>query len=213
MKNKIKNLIIFPISLGILAFLYFILIEWLPLQPYGYKYVGVLPVLLGLLVCAILIVVSIISLLLCFNRSTRKVSLLIFISSISIIVFSVLGFKLRENVRIWEFKHLSKRSIPLINAINLYKKKENKLPNKLSNLIPNYITKLPNTGMAAYPKYNYSIRKNGDELNGNDWILSVDCPRGVLNWDVFFYLSNQKYPKRAFGGTIVKVENWAYVHE
>jgi hypothetical protein len=45
------------------------------------------------------------------------------------------------------------------------------------------------------------------------WELRVPCSRGGLNWDVFFYWPGQRYPAKAYGGSIERLGDWAYVHE
>lgn len=46
-----------------------------------------------------------------------------------------------------------------------------------------------------------------------DWELRVQCPLGMLNWDVFFYWPSEDYPERAYGGSVERIGRWAYVHE
>jgi len=50
-------------------------------------------------------------------------------------------------------------------------------------------------------------------LIDTEWELSVPCSRGVLNWDVFFYWPSEIYPDRLYGGSIERIDSWAYVHE
>jgi hypothetical protein len=50
-------------------------------------------------------------------------------------------------------------------------------------------------------------------LIGAPWELLVECPSGLMNWDVFFYWPTEKYPDSGYGGSIQKISNWAYVHE
>jgi hypothetical protein len=45
------------------------------------------------------------------------------------------------------------------------------------------------------------------------WELRVPCSHGLMNWDVFFYWPARRYPKHAYGGSIERIGDWAYVHE
>jgi len=45
------------------------------------------------------------------------------------------------------------------------------------------------------------------------WELRVQCPAGVLNWDLFFYRPGRDYPENAYGGSVTRIGDWAYVHE
>lgn len=64
-----------------------------------------------------------------------------------------------------------------------------------------------------------SVKSILGEPNGNrmlietPWELLVECSSGIMNWDVFFYWPTEKYPEHAYGGSIQKISNWAYVHE
>jgi len=50
-------------------------------------------------------------------------------------------------------------------------------------------------------------------LRNSPWELRIECSKGVLNWDVFFYWPTQEYPKHIYGGNTERIGRWAYVHE
>lgn len=50
-------------------------------------------------------------------------------------------------------------------------------------------------------------------LRDSPWELRIDCSRGMLNWDVFFYWPTQRYPDNIYGGIVERIGDWAYVHE
>ena len=83
----------------------------------------------------------------------------------------------------------------------------------MGDLIPKYAANVAKTGMGAYPNYEFLISKDGESIDGNDWILVVHCSLGILNWDEFLYYSNGNYPKYGYGGYLVRVKDWVYVHE
>ena len=45
------------------------------------------------------------------------------------------------------------------------------------------------------------------------WELRIPCPNGLMNWDVFYYWPSGNYPARSHGGSVVRLGEWAYVHE
>ena len=86
-----------------------------------------------------------------------------------------------------------------------YYKPFNIFHNELGDLVPMYLINVPKTGMGAYPEYELVIPKNGERIAGNDRILSVYCPLGILNGDEFLYYPNGNYPKFGRGGYLVRV--------
>ena len=48
---------------------------------------------------------------------------------------------------------------------------------------------------------------------GNDWILTVYCPAGILDADEFLYYPNGNYPKYEYEGHLVRVKDWVCVDE
>jgi hypothetical protein len=89
-------------------------------------------------------------------------------------------------------------------------------------LVPVYLGEIPGTGMLSYPTYEYEVFSSSDSEHPSDsqrdqpgapWELRVPCSTGFINWDVFFYWPGKQYPERAYGGTIERIRDWAYVHE
>ena len=50
-------------------------------------------------------------------------------------------------------------------------------------------------------------------LRYSPWELKIECPYGIMNWDVFFYWPTQEYPKYIYGGSTEGIGKWCYVHE
>lgn len=49
-------------------------------------------------------------------------------------------------------------------------------------------------------------------LSTAPWELRIDCGRGFLNWDVFFYWPTRSYPAHIYDGNVERIRDWAYVH-
>jgi hypothetical protein len=128
-----------------------------------------------------------------------------------LLVFVVcLGFFYTHVMRMHAFANLGQRFQPLIGAIKAYEKETGSPPSNLKLLQPKYIEKLPtSTDMGGYPNYEYQVFEDSD----SKWELSVPCSSNPLNWDVCFYWPSQKYPDQIYGGSVERIDDWAYVHE
>lgn len=200
------------IGSGLFAVLFFVAASWMPLQPYG-GFIWLEAAIIGTLVWMVVIAIAVVSLPLCIPKRTRGPALRIFMISASIAVLSIAGIRLGGMVRMNEFERLAERSLPLVRAIESFVETENRVPDELGDLVPEYLAEVPKTGMGAYPDYEFVTSKDGEATEGNDWILRVDCPLGFLNWDQFLYFPNGNYPEFGYGGYLVPVGDWAYVHE
>ena len=155
------------------------------------------------------------SLLALLFKSIRHKALKTLLISLSSAVFMFGGVLFSSIIRTKQFEDLAERSRPLIAAISRFEKEHGRPPAKLDGLVPKYISEVPNTGMGAYPKYEYnaSTAEPGPDHLAASWELSVPCSVGFLNWDIFYYLPTEKYPEHDYGGFIQPIKNWAYVHE
>lgn len=135
-----------------------------------------------------------------------------------VLVLQVAGLRLGEQYHERAFYQLAQRSQPLIQAIQQYEQTHGQPPQQLSQLVPNFISTIPRTGLGAYPDYEYVSQPvtPGNfayprDVTGNDWLLYINT--GSLDFDIFIYLPNQQYPTNGLGGAIQRIGDWAYVHE
>ncbi|MFA6212237.1 MAG: hypothetical protein WCT03_24945 [Candidatus Obscuribacterales bacterium] len=172
----------------------------------------ILSTVLPFLACVLGVPVSLFALLFPKARYSALRALLVCLAGF---VFLFAGMQARFVIRTKQFEQLADHSRPLISAIKRFEKDHSKPPTKLDELVPLYINEIPHTGMGAYPDYEYKLSTEapGPDHLAAPWELSVDCPVGMLNWDVFYYLPTEKYPQHDYGGYIERIKNWAYVHE
>lgn len=111
------------------------------------------------------------------------------------------------------FLGLAERSKPLIQAIHSFESLHGSPPTDLNALVPGFLPEIPDTGMAAYPRYEYRTAEKAAEYEGNPWTLTVFTPSGGINFDQFMYFPKQNYPEKGYGGWLERVADWAYVHE
>lgn len=122
-------------------------------------------------------------------------------------------------IRMYEFRRLAKRSAPLIMAIRSYEQNSGHPPARVEDLVPKYLPQVPKTGMGAYPEYEYITGKESLAYDGNPWVIVVDTPIGLINWDKFVYFPKQNYPPNGRSGWVSnwgymeRLEDWGYVHE
>ena len=168
---------------------------------------GLWEIIAGLIVIGLILVVFVSPIFILF-RKTRPFALNAFICCCVALLFFLPSMVASRLIRMNGFEELGKRSKPLIAAIEKFEKEKGHAPNLLSELVPEYLPAVPNTGIGAYPNYEYTTLKN----ERDKWQLTVSCSVGLLNWDEFFYLPSKVYEKR-YGGWIEPVGDWAYFHE
>ena len=167
---------------------------------------AVLPLLVAFLIAPI-------SLILLFWRRYRVTALTVFLGCVIYLVVGIAGIRLSNEIRHNGFVNLAHRSRPLISAIQQFEAKYGKPPERIEQLVPEFLSAVPNTGIGAYPNYEYITVKDAKTYEGNPWVLRVATSTGALNWDSFLYFPKQNYPQVGYGGVLERVEDWAYVYE
>lgn len=108
----------------------------------------------------------------------------------------------------------AKRSQPLIAAIKDFEQDQGRPPESLAELVPAYLAEVPGTGMLTYPEYEYQHGKAArNRYADNPWVLIVNTPSAILNWDQMFYFPRQNYADVPFRAGLERVGDWAYNHE
>lgn len=179
-------------------------IFWLPLQEYGFFAILTFDVGFILMMFIVLLIIGPVSIMMYiipkYRQTSKKIIVFTMVSAIFVTPSIDLGFKIRD----YEFQRLAKRSDILIDAIRKFEVDQGKFPNNLQELVPQYLEQYPQTNMAAYPNYGYSVHEKG-------WSLDVPCGFGLLNWDVFIYESSGDYT--GINDHTTKMGKWVYVHE
>jgi hypothetical protein len=146
--------------------------------------------------------------------SKRKEAIGTFAAATVYFAIGILCIAIGSKVRTGGFERLAERSRPLISAVRRFEAENERPPASLNELVPRYLAAIPNTGMAAYPAYEYVTGDTAlKHYHGNPWAVWVDTPSGGINWDIFLYYPRQNYPQRGHGGSLESVNDWAYVHE
>lgn len=143
----------------------------------------------------------------------RRLALASLLISVSFLAGFYSGNTSELKVRSVAFRALAERSKPIVAAIRKYEMEKGKPPATLEALTPEYLPLVPNTGMVAYPNYEYVVGDNAKSYDNNPWVLFVRTPSGGINFDQFMYFPKQNYPATGYGGWLERLGDWAYVHE
>lgn len=187
-------------------------LEWATVTSWGWQEFWMLEILFIAPVFVILLMLlpCLIGVL---HESHRRVAGVFLCLSIAYLLGFFSSSYLGNSVRMHAFHNLASRSTPLVNAIHAYENKYGHPPKSLSALVPEFIPRIPSTGMAAYPKYEYKVGKTDYPDLNDRWELYVDTPEGLLSWDRFMYWPKHNYPRDGYGGYIERIGDWAYVDE
>ena len=103
------------------------------------------------------------------------------------------------------------RAQPLIAAIEKFRRDNKRPPANLQELVPAYISNIPQTGMTAYPDFLYSD-DGPTKKYFHTYKLHVRTGFG-FDFDSFNYWPEGDYPAQMYGGRVERIGAWAYVHE
>jgi hypothetical protein len=113
------------------------------------------------------------------------------------------------------------RAAPVVEALERFRRDRGRYPVMLSTLVPDYLPRLPRTGLLGSPGFRYTRADPEDDYGYGAWLarqgagydLSISCPVGFGNFDSMHYWPSGKYPTTAWGGVTERVDGWVYVHE
>lgn len=121
------------------------------------------------------------------------------------------GMTWRNDICRANLLRVTERGQPLVDAITVYQAEHGRPPAALDELVPEYIDRIPETGIGAHPEFGYRVGEP-EQHDGNEWVLVV-TPPCVAGFDSFLYFPKQNYPTRGYGGGLEPVGTWAWVHE
>ena len=139
-------------------------------------------------------------------RSTRTILLLSVSCLLSALPIFFIEWALWHQI----LEHKLEQAEPLITAIKGFECAYGYPPPELQALVPEFISEIPKTGIAAYPNWSYkSIRREG-----LPWVLHMSCKTGEYETPrgVFTYLPNKYYPKDSSESFHEFIGDWIFVH-
>ena len=106
----------------------------------------------------------------------------------------------------------TRNSIPLIQTIIKFEQDNGSPPGKLNDLIPKYISAVPQTGFGACPEFSYTKSTSPDMCGGNPWLLSIHLPIGLCFLDSFIYAPNRNYEDFIYENKLMRIGDWGYYY-
>lgn len=104
-----------------------------------------------------------------------------------------------QDLRLVEFKSVTKVGNEIVAAIASYSESNEDSPSSLHDLVPTHIEKIPHTGLAAYPEFEYDLNQSR-----RTWSLSVNVSSGFDKGSLV-YFPEQNYPK-----SWERIGQWAF---
>jgi hypothetical protein len=184
---------------------------WLTFSPYkAVSWAGLLIAqlellaVLGFLVAIVYLVF--VPALLCFGRHRRRALHNVALAVVFIGCF-VGGLVWGRFVRQGELERLPSRAQPLVDAITAYETKNGRPPDSLDELVPDYLSSIPDTGVGYDPRFSY-FKLSPDSYRGNAWGLRGPCP-SAMSFDYFSYYPRQNYQELGLS----RIGNWGYFYD
>ncbi|WP_298862428.1 hypothetical protein [uncultured Gimesia sp.] len=187
--------------------------QWGVLAKYGSGFFFVFTMFYLFLFLAAVLSLPVLLVRVCFKRyRTRALPWLLL--ALFYLPCYVVGSYLEDQVWVSGWEAFTERSLPLTQAIKAYERDHSAPPKRLDDLVPDYLSVVPDTGIRACPEFHYhSDSPTRNEYDGNPWAISVWTPCIGVGFDQMLYFPKQNYPKRGYGGWLEPVKDWAYVHE
>ena len=129
-----------------------------------------------------------------------------------------------RHIRYAAVPRVETRARPLVRAIDAFARDRGRPPMILGELIPAYLREVPDTGLGAFPAFEYEPRDPVATLPANrtgadapcdrrdPWTLQILTSFG-MNFDSMVYIPSGRYPEFCWGGRVVPIGAWAYVWE
>lgn len=145
----------------------------------------------------------------------RKSSALALLLGYAAIATAYGSMMIGERVHLQPYAAMTLRSKPLIAAIQAYVTKYRQPPERLDDLVPEFLDRIPRTGIGASPKYilRRYLPDSADYLQngGNSWVLEVGAGR-MFSHSFMVYYPLQNFPP-SDRGVLERINGWAYVRQ
>lgn len=128
-------------------------------------------------------------------------------------VLTIIAFKSAFSLRHQAFVEASHIGDNIVQALRQYRDDHGRYPDHLDQLVPEFIEEIPYTGMIGYPRFGYQKDYQWLRPQPGEYELSIACPLGLFNWDIFIYCPSEVYPDHIWGNPLERIGRWAYMHE
>ena len=128
-----------------------------------------------------------------------------------VFVITLIAFGIGETMRDAGFKAITARGRPLVAAIKQHQAKQGTPPGSLDELVPDFIPAIPDTGVGAYPKYEYLRQPDPVKYGGNPWVLFVNVSTDDQMQDLLIFYPDGNYPENRPGHLVRRFGRWAEI--
>jgi hypothetical protein len=144
-------------------------------------------------------------------RSARNLANKLLIVAVAIVAANSISLFFCQRIENSALESLITRSEPLVKAILQFESSNHKPPKALQQLVPQYIGRVPATGIKYWPSYEYKIFTD-KEFVKHRWELRIKCNTTDLSPSYLFYWPTQKYPDWLNERLVTKMRSWGHVH-
>jgi hypothetical protein len=207
-KIFLRNVLIAAIAINSLV----LITQWLALSPDGsqqyirFASVLIIPIMLAFLAIPLLVLILL-------ARHLRKRALILIAACA---IYGVIGWSLfyvSNMYRMARFETVADQAGVLVNAIRQYQIDKGHPPSRLDELVPAYLAQVPNTGLGAYPHFQYKTTDEATTSNDRHWILYIDIPLNDEQSEKFIYLPKAVTPQQSDRKIVQRLGDWVYIHE
>lgn len=151
-----------------------------------------------------------VTLLAALFRRARRNAVRLSAGFAAILIGFGVGARVGGSQRLKRLEGIPARAAPLIAAIQTFEEDHQRPPNRLEELLPDYIATIPSTGFGGHPAWSYQTAPfaNHADYSGlygeNAWALNLYVAGRPVPSYRMLYLPNARYPS-----TAGRVGEWA----
>lgn len=122
----------------------------------------------------------------------------------------VLGLWQAKVVRVKVWTEFADAAQPLVEAIAQHQKETGTLPDKVQDLVPQWLDRVPRPP-GGRP---IELTQKPDDEYGQPWRIQIDAGKTPGSFgDSFVFHPTGDYPRSGYGGLLVKMGDWGYYYE
>jgi len=211
LKKRLKRSLIIGISASILV--NGLVFLWLASSSFSWG-IPLPGIEVTLLLAVFMLFLMLVGVALTVLSRTRAKGLVLICTGLVFVLTFIVAQRAGHSVRMLGFQDFAARAAPLVAAIREYSQEYGRPPAELERLVPDFLPAIPSTGVGSAPNFRYITGDRAlQNYHGNPWVLQLNVPTGMINWDILVYYPLQNYPTAGHGGVFEPVGDWAYVYE
>jgi hypothetical protein len=138
------------------------------------------------------------------RAQTRSAGVVLFLIGVMPLTLASWAGRAASAARDYHFRQFVVRAQPLVEAIEAYARTNGHPPDGLGDLVPTYLTRVPQTGMRSCPDFFYS--KGDSPYDRGQWRLAVTVGATPWDWEMLEHRPSQDYPEH-----VTRYGGWALI--